>query len=63
MYLRERGCEDVKWIHLAQDNFQWQDLVYTAIKVLVPWRRTVWLAKALAASQEGLCSMEIFRSI
>jgi hypothetical protein len=27
MDLREIGCEDVDWIHLAQDRDQWWDLV------------------------------------
>jgi len=27
MNLREIGCEDVDWIHLAQDRDQWHALV------------------------------------
>jgi hypothetical protein len=29
MDLRELGCEDVDWIHLAQDRDQWWALVNT----------------------------------
>jgi hypothetical protein len=36
MDLRETECEDVDWIHLAQDRDQWRVLVNTAMKFRVP---------------------------
>jgi hypothetical protein len=33
--LRERGCEGVDWIHLAQDRDQWWDLVNTVMNLQV----------------------------
>jgi hypothetical protein len=33
MHLQEIGCEDVGWIHLAQDMVQWQSLVYTVMNL------------------------------
>jgi hypothetical protein len=42
--LRETGCEDGRWIELAQHRAQWQTLVLTVLKlvfcctkVLVRW--------------------------
>jgi phenylalanine-4-hydroxylase len=35
MYVRETGCEDVDWIHLAQDRRQWRTLVNRATNILV----------------------------
>jgi hypothetical protein len=29
--LRKIGCEDVDWIHLAQDRAQWQAVVNTVM--------------------------------
>jgi hypothetical protein len=46
MYLREIGWDGMDWIDLAQDRDQWRALVNTVMK-----------AAQLAASQEGLSSM------
>jgi len=35
MNLREIGCEDVDWIHLAQDRDQWRDDVNTVMNLKV----------------------------
>jgi hypothetical protein len=34
--LKEIGCEDVDWLHLAQDRDQWQALVTMGINLQVP---------------------------
>jgi hypothetical protein len=34
--LRKIGCEDVDWMHLAQDRDQWQVLVKTVMNIWVP---------------------------
>ena len=41
MDLREIGCEDGRWIELAQDRVQWQALVLVVLNLLVllPERR------------------------
>jgi hypothetical protein len=31
----ERGCEDMNWIHMAQDTDQWQALVNTVMNIHV----------------------------
>jgi hypothetical protein len=36
MDLKETGCEDVNWIHLAQDRNQWRDVVNTIMNLMVP---------------------------
>jgi hypothetical protein len=36
MDIKELGCEDVEWIHLAQGRFQWRAVVNTAMKLPVP---------------------------
>jgi hypothetical protein len=36
MDLREIWWEGVDWVHLAQDRFQWQAVVNTVMKILVP---------------------------
>jgi hypothetical protein len=36
MYLKETRCEDVDWIHLAQDRVQWQCSVNTVVNLEVP---------------------------
>jgi len=33
--LREIGCEDGRWMELAQDRVQWQALVLTVLNLLV----------------------------
>jgi hypothetical protein len=35
MDLREIGCEDGRWMDLAQDRVQWQALVLAVLKLLV----------------------------
>ena len=35
MDLREIGCEDGRWIELAQDRVQWQALVLAVLNLLV----------------------------
>jgi len=40
------SCEDVNWIHLAEDRVQWRILVNTVMKVRVPWKAgSSWLSK------------------
>jgi hypothetical protein len=36
MDLRKIGCEDVNWIHLAQDRDEWWVLVNTVMNLRVP---------------------------
>jgi hypothetical protein len=36
MNLKERGFEDVDWIHLAQDRNLWQALVNTVMNLWIP---------------------------
>jgi len=38
MYLREIGCEDGRWMELAQDRVQWWALVLAVLnlRVLLP---------------------------
>jgi hypothetical protein len=38
--LREIGWEDVDWIHLAQDRYQWRALVNMAMNLRIP--KMVW---------------------
>jgi hypothetical protein len=35
MDLRETGCDDMDWIHLAQNRDQWRALVNTVINLRV----------------------------
>ena len=35
MYLKEIGCEDVRWMELAQDHVQWQAFVLAVLNFLV----------------------------
>jgi len=35
MDLREVGCEDGKWMELAQDRVQWQALLLAVLNLLV----------------------------
>jgi hypothetical protein len=34
--LKEIWCEDVNWIHLAQNNVHWKDLLNTIMNHRVP---------------------------
>jgi hypothetical protein len=34
--LKKAGYGDVDWINVAQDSFQWKDLVDTGIKLQIP---------------------------
>jgi len=34
--LKETVCEDVDWMHLAQDRDQWRALANTVLKVRLP---------------------------
>jgi hypothetical protein len=36
MDLREMGCEDGRWMELAQDRIQWRGLIEIVNQVLVP---------------------------
>jgi hypothetical protein len=36
MYLREKGWDDMGWIHLAQDRDRWSALVNTVMILRVP---------------------------
>jgi hypothetical protein len=36
LYIREIGRENVDWIHLAQDRYQWRALVNMVMKLRVP---------------------------
>ena len=54
----------VDWIDLAHDRHKGGARVNTVIKRRVPQVREIsWLVEELSASQEGLCSMEIFSSL
>jgi hypothetical protein len=35
MVLRERGCNDVDWLNIAQDRDQWRALVNTVLNLWV----------------------------
>jgi len=37
MDLREIGCEDGRWMELAQDRVQWQALVLAVLKLISKW--------------------------
>jgi hypothetical protein len=36
MGVRERDCEGMDWIHLAQDSYRWRVLVNAEMKLWVP---------------------------
>jgi hypothetical protein len=52
----------VDWIHLAQDRDWWRDLVKHGNKHsgCIKGRKFLDKLSVLLASQEGLCSMELF---
>lgn len=35
MHLRETGCDDERWIELAQDRDQWRNLVLAVLNLCV----------------------------
>jgi hypothetical protein len=37
MDLGEVGCEDVDWIHLAQDRDQWRTVLDRAVSICIPY--------------------------
>jgi hypothetical protein len=62
--LRERGSGSMDWICLAQDRDQWMTLVNTVVNLRfhkIFGNSSV--AEQLAASQEGLCSVELVISV
>jgi hypothetical protein len=55
--------EVVEWIHLAQNNDQWRNIVNTNEPLgFIKGREISWLAERLLASLEGLGSMELVNS-
>jgi hypothetical protein len=36
MELKGIECEDVDWIHLAQDRYEWRALMNTVMNFLIP---------------------------
>jgi hypothetical protein len=60
MCLREIGWGGMEWIDLVQNRDQWKALVNTVMNLRVPWNIRKFLRScAVAASQEGLSSMEL----
>jgi hypothetical protein len=59
--VKEVACEDVDWIHLAQDWVKWRTFVNMVIKTIGFYRRREIsrLAERLSASQEILHSMQL----
>jgi hypothetical protein len=55
MDFRDIGWGGMDWIYLAQDRDRWRALVNTVMNLRVHSR----VAERLAASQEGLSSMEL----
>jgi hypothetical protein len=39
LYLKQIGCEDVDWIHLAQARVQWRAFMKTVVDLTVPWKK------------------------
>jgi hypothetical protein len=62
MSVKEVGCEDVNWIHLARDRQNWRDIVKSVMNFgFRKMRDNSCLTVDLLPSQEGLCSVELFR--
>jgi hypothetical protein len=59
MYLRETGCGEMDWMHLAQDRDQWRAHVNTVTFGLHKMLGSSKVATKLTASQEGLSSMKL----
>jgi hypothetical protein len=64
MVLRKIGCENVKWIRLAQDKGQWRALVNTVMNLsdsikwwrIFEWLSNYWLFKKDMAPWSQRCS-------
>ena len=56
MGLKWRGCEDVHWIHVAEDGLQLRVFVNLVMKLNVPYKANPWQAEQLFASEERLSS-------
>jgi hypothetical protein len=50
MHPRERGCEDVYWIDMAQGRDWRQDLVNTATNLRVPYKTVYFLTRLVTTS-------------
>jgi hypothetical protein len=61
--LKEIWWGGMDLIHLAQDREQWRALVNTVMKFGFHKIGHSWAAERLAASQEGLSSMELVSSL
>jgi len=48
------------WIGLAQDMNRWQVFVKTVMDMVHKMLGPSWLAEHLLASQDGLCSTELY---
>jgi hypothetical protein len=59
MDLREIGWNCMDWIDLAQDRDQWRALVDTVMNLWEKMLGNSLVAAQLAASEEGLISMEL----
>jgi hypothetical protein len=60
MDLREIGWIVMDWIDLAQDRDQWRALLNTIMNLQIhEILGSSWATERLAASQEGLRSMEL----
>jgi hypothetical protein len=59
--LKETGCEDVEWIHMAQDVVRRRSIAKIVMKLRVPRKDENVLSNGTAllvsTNQEGLCSM------
>jgi hypothetical protein len=64
MELREIGWDGMDWIDLAQDRDQWKALVNMVMNLRVhKMLGNSSVAERLAASQEGLSSMELVKCL
>jgi hypothetical protein len=60
MKLKVTGSKGVDWIKVAQDRVQWQALVNTVLKLLLPYKVGISLpAERRSISEEGFCSMKL----
>jgi hypothetical protein len=58
MDLREIGCEDGRWMELAQDCVQWQALVLAVLNLLVLLPE-IWLISKVAHKGNRLWGWEL----